>query len=232
MFTAPFVTRFVAFFVLFGASSVAYSQVTPAILGDAAAEKFFVGLIEFPETHGDATVNLQCVTVLKSNGKMKDAGCYINNNWEPEFVEAIQKAAKKAVLIPAKEGKNGREVALMFRVEFLKRTDEKTINVYLNPGIGEMVEEYGQDHISAQRVMGKERWQKACPTHARWLVHARAHVNEEGQASSVELEHGGGIVPPGQCQQALVDTITGSKYAPATVDGIPVPSSYVEPFGS
>lgn len=226
-----FVSRFIVFIALLVAPLAATAQITPATLGDPEAERYLLRLIEFPETHGDATVKLQCVAIIKGSGKMQDAGCFIENNWDPDFAEAVSKASKKATFVPAMDGKKGKKIALMFRTEFLKTGDEKTINIFLNPGIGEMIDAYGQDHISAQRVMGKESWQKACPKHARWLVHVKAHVNEEGVASSVELVHGGGIVPTGVCQQALVETITSSPFAPATFEGEPVPSSYMESFG-
>ena len=225
------VSRFIVFFAMFGASLAATAGITPANLGGPEAERYLLRFIEFPETHGDAEVRLQCVAIIKGSGKMQDAGCFIRNNWDPDFAEAVQKASEKAAFAPAMDGKKGKRIAMMFRVEFLKTGDEKTINVFLNPGVEEMLEAYGQDHISAQRVMGKETWQKACPRHARWLVHVRAHVNEEGVASSVDLVHGGGIVPTGTCQQALIETITLSPFAPATVGGEPVPSSYEESFG-
>ena len=226
-----FISRFTILIALLIASGTALAQIAPATLGDPAAERYLTRLIQFPETHGDASVKLQCVAIVKSNGKMKDAGCYIKNNWDPDFAYAVEKAAKKAELSPAHIDKKGQTVALLFQVIFLKTEDDQSINVLLNPGIEEMVEAYGEDHISAQRVIGKEKWDDICPRHAKWIVHAKAHVDENGVASSVDLVHGGGIVPTGPCQNALVETITSSPFAPATVDGVAVPSVYVEPFG-
>ena len=224
--------RFGALFALLFPALYSHAQINPATLGDPDAEKYFVKLIEFPETHGDATVRLNCVGIVKTSGRFKAAGCYINNNWEPEFAAAVQKASKKAVLKPANDGKKAKSVGLLFQVEFLKTGDDKTINIYLNSGIKDNVEEYGREHVAAQRVLGKEGWEKACPKRAQWRVHAKAHVSEEGIASSVDLEHGSGIVPTGLCQQAIVETIAGSQFAPATIDGVSVPSSYSEPFGN
>lgn len=210
----------------------AHARITSATLGDPSAERNLIRIMKFPETDGDATVQLECQSIVTAKGRMKDAGCYLKNNWDPDFAEAVQKAAKKAQLVPARDGKTGKVVVLLFQVEFLKKDDEKTITVYLNPGNQEMLAEYGPDHIYAQRVMGRESWQKACPKHADWLIYAQAHINEEGVASSVDLAHGGGIVPAGPCQQAIIDTIASSQFAPATLDAVPVPSSYIEPFGN
>jgi hypothetical protein len=232
MMTAKYSTRLAALLVLLAAASTAQAQLQPATLGDPAAEQYLIRLIEFPDTQGDASVKLQCVAIVKANGRMKDTGCYIKNNWDPDFAQAVEKAAKKAELSPAHTDKKRQTVTLFFQVIFLKTGDERSISVLLNPGIAEMVDAYGKDHISAQRVIGKEKWGKACPSHAKWMVYAKSHVDENGVASSVDLGHGGGIVPTGPCQQALIETITSSQFAPATVDGVAVPSVYMEPFGS
>lgn len=224
--------RAAVLFTLLATIASAQAAITSATLGDPTASKHFIRLMKFPETDGDATVKLECQTIVKSNGKMKDAACYLKNNWEPDFADAVKKAAKKALLQPARDGKKGKDVVLLFQVEFLKKDDVKTINVYLNPGEAEMVEAYGPDHVYAQRVMGKESWQNACPKHANWIVMAKAYIDEEGVASSIDLTHGGGIVPTGSCQQAIINTIQSSQFAPATLDGVAVPSGYVEPFGN
>lgn len=226
-----YISRFTVLIALLVLCGTALAQIAPATLGDPAAERYLIRLIEFPETHGDASVNLDCVAIVKSNGKLKDAGCYIKNNWDPDFANAVEKAAKKAELSPAHTEKKGQTVALLFQVVFLKTEDDRSISVLLNPGNEEMVDAYGKDHISAQRVIGKEKWDDVCPRHAKWLVYAQAHVDENGVASSVDLVHGGGIVPTGPCQAALVETITSSPFAPAMVDGVAVPGVYVEPFG-
>lgn len=219
-------------FTLLATFLPAQARVMSADLGDPTAAKNLIRLMKFPETDGDATVKLECQSIVTKKGRMKDAACYLKNNWDPDFAAAVQKAAKKAQLVPAHDGKTGKDVVFLFQVEFLKRDEEKTINIYLNPGETEMVEEYGPEHVYAQRVMGQERWQKVCPRHADWLVIAKAHIDEAGVASSVDLTYGSGIVPTGQCQQAIINTIESSQFAPATVDAVPVPSGYAEPFGN
>lgn len=224
--------RFIPLFSLFVACGAAHAQLSPAVLGDPTAENHWIGLIEWPDTHGDATVKLECVAIVKASGRIRESFCYIKNNWDPDFAAAVQKAGKKAQLIAATDGKKGREVGVHFQVEFLKREEDRSIKFYLQPGIEENVQEYGDEHIGAQRVMGKERWGKSCPKRARWLVMAKGFVGEDGKASSVDLEHRGGLVPTGPCVQAIIDTVESSEFAPATVDGVAVPSSYWELFGT
>ena len=233
MNTEILLQRFVSSITLLVVTAAVSAQMTPATLGDMEEKKHFGRLIVFPETHGDANVIIHCFATVKSSGRIdKQAGCYLNNNWEPIFIEAVQKASKKAVFVPARDGKKTRKIGLLFQVEFIKTEAEQAINIYLNSGIQENVDEYGPNHIGAQRVLGSESWEKACPKHAGWVVIARSHVNEEGVASSVSLGHGGGIVPTGPCQQAIVDTIESSRFSPTYIDGVAVPSSYAEPFGN
>lgn len=224
--------RFIVLTLLLVASAYAEAQISPAMLGDLEAEKNWLNLIEWPETHGDATVPLECVAIVKANGRVRESMCYIKNNWDPDFAYAVQKAGKKAELIPASDGKKGKEVGIHFKVNFLKRDDEYSIQFLWNTGIEENVQEYGDDHVGAQRVMGKEAWTNACPKRARWLVLAKAFVGEDGKASSVDLEHRGGIVPTGPCAQAIIDTLESSEFSPTMSEGVAVPSSYWELFGT
>jgi hypothetical protein len=163
---------------------------------------------------------------------MNSPGCFIRNNWEPDFAAAVDKAAKKAEFQPATNNGKSRDVVLYYQVEFLKKNDDETINVYLHPAIQENIDEYGEDHIAAQRIVDKETWAKACPKRAGWVVTAKAHIDSSGVASSVDLEHNAGILPTGACQVALVQTIEGSGFVPAHDDGVAVPSSYYESFGN
>lgn len=232
MYRRKLIYCLIALAALFSAASSAQAQLQPATLGDPAAEKYLIRLIEFPETHGDAAVQLQCTSIVKSNGKMKDASCFIKNNWDPDFALAVKTAAKKARLAPARIDQKAETVVLLFQVIFSKTKTDQSIRILLNPGMPEMVEEYGEDHISAQRVFGNERWESACPKHAKWLVYTESHVDENGKASNVDTSHRNGIVPTAPCQQALVETITMSRFLPAMVDGVAVPGVYVEPFGN
>ena len=215
-------------------SGTAFAQSTPAMPGDPNAEKYFPKLIEFPETQGDANVRLFCQAMLKKNGKVDQSGCAIQNAWEPDFASAVAKGAKKAQFVPATIDGDGIEVLIYFQVEFLKtQEDGESINVYMNSAITENVEEYGENYIEAQRVFKKiGPWAKICPKRADWILYALAHIDEQGTPSSVNLEHGGGIVPTGECQSAIIEAIESSRFIPAIVDGVPVPSSYIEPFGN
>ena len=61
--------RFIVLTLLLVASAFAEAQISPAMLGDLEAEKNWLNLIEWPETHGDATVPLECVAIVKANGR-------------------------------------------------------------------------------------------------------------------------------------------------------------------
>lgn len=210
----------------------AQAERIPSTFGDSAAERALARLIAFPKIEGKVSVMLNCVSQIQTSGKMKTTLCYVENQFDTPFAAAVQKAAKKALMTPGVIDGKKRDMYLQFRVEFIQDGDEQEILLYPNPAEPENLKEYGMGHIAAQRSIGKEPWMKVCPQRAGYVIVARAHVNIEGVASSVSLHHGAGIVPTGPCQQAIIDTVTGSDYAPATVDGVAVPSTFVEPFGN
>lgn len=218
--------------LLLAAAASGEDEFRPASFGSADMEKSFMSLLKFPETQGDVTVTLDCFARVKTNGRLEDHNCYIKENWDSPFAEVFNVAAKKARVIPAMISGKQREVYLQIKVVFQKKGDEHRAGVMMNPGYPENVAAYGVDHIGAQRVLGRENWQKACPRRAHYALLAKAHVGEDGRASSPSIVHGSGIVPTEQCQQAIKDTLTNSAYIPAMADGVPVPSTFTEPFGN
>ena len=203
---------------------------TPALLG--SGETSLQELIKFPELKGDTTATIRCAARVEGNGKMKDNGCAATSPADQVFIEPIVKAAKKARLTPAQADGRTNEIYFQYRVEFVKKGDEATVNVYPNPGVVENVEAYGADHVAAQRAIGKEEWQKVCPERAEYLVWLKAHVAEDGTPSNLSLTHGGGIRPTPRCQEAILASAESSVFFPALADGEAVPSTYVEPYGN
>ena len=220
--------------LLAGCATVALAEdeFRPASFGSPDAEKSFMSLLKFPEMQGDVTVTLDCFARIKANGRMKDHNCYVKDTWDSPFAEVVNKAAKKAQVIPATINGKEREVYLQFKVLFQKKGDDHRAGVLLNPGYEENVTAYGEEYIGAQRVLGRGSWQGACPRRAQYVLLAKAHVGEDGRASSPSTVHGSGIVPTETCQQAIRDTLVNSLYIPAMADGAPVPSTFTEPFGN
>lgn len=188
--------------------------------------------IEFPELRGDTTAVLRCAARVQTDGDMEDNGCYVESPADQVFVDPINKAARKAELVPATADGREYEIYLQYRVRFTKAGDDATVDVWLNPGITENIEAYGEDHIAAQRVIGEEKWQDVCPARAEYLVWLKAHVAHDGTPSNLSLSHGAGLTPSPRCQQAILRTVEQSLFFPALADGEPVPSTYAEPFGN
>ena len=212
-------------------STVALAQETsPANF--STGEKSLGQLIEFPELRGDVSIALSCLGILNGKGKLEEHGCFRRNPGDETFVAAVYPAIKKARLIPAVFDGKRVHVVFQYRVQFVKKGEEETLNFVANPGYEENVNAYGQDHIAAQRVYGKESWQKSCPRQARFVVLARANVDFDGTPGSVSLTHADGITITAGCEKAIIDTMLASRFIPAMADGEPVPSTYVEPFGN
>lgn len=211
-------------------STEALAERTPARL--ETGEDSLESLIEFPELKGDTAALIRCQAIVEEDGNLDENGCIVEEAADQLFLKPIIDAAEDARALPAVADGDEKSIYLQYRVEFVQKGSERTINVYPNPGVQENIDAYGQDHVAAQRVIGEEIWQDECPENARYLVWLKAHVAPDGQPSSFSLTHGGGLNPTPRCQQAILDTVAGSLFFPALSDGEPVPSTYVEPFGN
>lgn len=217
-------------------ASTAAAQPRPASFETNEENRKLYDLIKFPEIKGDVEIELNCFAQVLTTGKLKNPGCYVNDQFDQPFAKAVQDAGKKARMLPASIDGKKHNVFFQFRVDFTQKVVDEEVTqeivLYPNNGVPENVEEYGDDYVGAQRVIGNEGWMKICPKHARYFVYARAHIDMDGTASSISLEHGGGIVPTGVCQQAIIDTIAASPFTPTMLGGEPVPSSFIEPFSN
>lgn len=217
---------------LLAGTALASEEMRPATFEHEEPKRRLVNRIEFPEVKGDMSNMLYCFSQIEKSGKMKETGCFVKDNFDPEFVNAIIKAAKKSTMTPAVINGDKRKIYLQFRVEFIAKGDERNIYLYLNPANTENIEAYGYDHIAAQRAIGKEPWQDVCPQRAKYFVIARAFVGEDGRAGHPSLERVSGIMPTADCQNAIKETLLQSWYTPAMADGYPVPSAFVESFSN
>lgn len=222
--------RSIPFLLLCFLAANAFAQRIPATFG--SGEKSLPALIEFPELKGDTSVTLRCAGIVQNDGDMEMNGCYAENPADQLFIKAIVDAAKDARAQPATADGKPMPVYLQYRVQFVKKGEDQAINVWPNPGVQENVDAYGDEHVAAQRVVGKEKWQQECPQSAAYLVWLKAHVAPDGTASNLSLTHGGGLNPTPRCRQAILDTVSASLFFPALAGGQPVPSTYVEPFGN
>ena len=230
MFKFPIVPLILLLIVPLKALAAADQVAVPA--GFTDGEKSLGRLIEFPELRGDATVAISCIALLSSKGKLEEHGCYAPNPGDETFVGAIYKAVKKARLRPATIDGKAVSVVFQYRVQFKQEGENKTLSFVANPGYAENVEAYGTQHIAAQRVYGKEGWEKSCPRQAKFIVLARANVDFDGSATAASVQPISGIAITPKCEKAIIDNLLASRFLPAMADSETVPSTYSEPFGN
>lgn len=219
--------------LLLGSIAAAENPFTPAHFGYEEEDKKLVSRLYFPDIKGDVDVKLLCFTQLETNGKMKNTGCMAEDQFDAPFAQAISEAAKKARMTPATIGGKKVKVFVQFGAQFTQKGEDRQVKLTLNPGYPENVEAYGEEHVAAQRVIGKrEPWQDVCPTRARFVVWAIAYVGENGESDSPSINHADGVLPTAACQESIMETIVASSYVPAIVDGVAVPSTFVELFSN
>jgi len=216
--------------LLAGAAAAADGPRTPARFEHE--DRALGALIRFPELKGDTTGRLRCASQVSRSGDVEKTGCYLVEQGDQVFITEIVKAAQKARMTPAIIDGRPAAVYVQFRVEMEQKGDERTIRILNNPGLEEMIDAYGQDHVAAQRELTDEDWMRECPRRTPFLVWAKAHVNEAGRQSSISVVPGDGPPVTERCQSAIVATLQESRFTPAFADGEPVPSSFIEPFGN
>ncbi len=221
-----------SFLLLLASTALSAEDMQPATFEIEDPKRRLDKRIEFPDVKGNMSNMIYCFSQIEKSGKMKETGCLVKDNFDPAFVNAIIKAAKKSQLTPAVINGEKRKIYLQFRVEFIAKDDERNIYLYLNPANTENIEAYGYDHIAAQRAIGKEPWQGICPQRARYFLIARAFVGEDGRSGHPTLERVSGIMPTADCQNAIKETLLQSSFTPAMADGYPVPSAFVESFSN
>lgn len=212
--------------------SPAAAERVPA--GFGAGEDSLHTLIEFPELKGDSDHTIVCAAVVRDSGKPEQdqSGCYVVQPGDEIYVAAVGKALRKARFTPASIDGRTVDVYLQFRVRFRQAGEEREIMLYPNPGYPENVQYYGDDHVAAQRSIGREDWMKACPQHSRFTVIAKAHISFEGIPSAISIGDGSGLPITEKCRAGILRTLEQSLYTPAMDDGETVPSTYIEPFGN
>jgi len=226
----PASAQFLVALLVLAAALPAAAERQPA--GMIEDEKSLLQVLGFPDIKGDFERAIVCAGIVKTNGKMDGGGCYVVQPGDEVYVGAISQALKKARWVPATIDGKAVEAYLQYRVLFVQKGEDRRVGFLPNPGYIENVEAYGPKHIAAQRVVGKEGWQKVCPNYAKFSVLAKAHVSFEGVPSSISVSDGAGLPISDTCRQAIIDTLERSQYIPATVDGETVPSTYTEPFGN
>lgn len=227
------IRRYSAITLLLSALSANAQDTRPADFDHPEAKHRLDTHLEFPEIKGDISVVMNCFARVKANGRMDGTSCYLQNNYDAPFAQAISRAGKKAHMNPAIINGKAREIFLQFRVEFIKEGENQTIDYYLNPGYEENVKAYGFRHIAGQRMIGKkEPWNEACPKRAHYAVWVRAYLGPDGRADSPTIQHADGITPTAGCIDAIKQTILSSSFTPALADGEPVPSTFIEPFSN
>jgi len=195
-------------------------------------ENSLLSRLNFPEIKGTTSVLISCSGVIKKNKKLDQILCYKNQAGDEIYIQEIYRAIKKSRFNPAVINKKTVEVFLQFRVFFKQDKNDRTIKLISNTGYEENVNAYGIDYIGAQRVLGKEEWQKYCPKYNRYRLLSKAHVSPNGIASNANVTPLNGIDINQKCNRSINSTINNSLYIPAYTNDEPVPSTYIELFGN
>jgi hypothetical protein len=83
------------------------------------SDRQFENVIVFPrEVKGKVELVLDCVARIQPNGRLKDTGCYTDNQYQQAFTSQVIKASSRARMIPALVNGEPYEIYMQFRIAF------------------------------------------------------------------------------------------------------------------
>ena len=91
----------------------------PASFEHPEADRQLARVIVFPkEIKGKVELVLDCVARIQPSGRLKDTGCYTDNQYQQAFTSQVIKASSRARMIPALIDGTSYEVYMQFRIAF------------------------------------------------------------------------------------------------------------------
>jgi len=104
--------------VLAGAGWTA-EETRPASFDHPEPDRQLQRVIVFPrEIKGKVELVLDCVARIQPNGKLKDTGCYTDNQYQQAFTSQVIKASSRARMAPALVNGKPYEIYMQFRIAF------------------------------------------------------------------------------------------------------------------
>lgn len=199
-------------------------EYTPASFGNT--ENSLQKILGFPSSDEDMDVVINCDAYLSKNGVIVGNFCFIGDNAYIRYVNIINRAARKARLIPATINKQRRPIWFQYTVEFIKQGELKIIHVY--PNHGKNKELYGHNYTSPQRYIDY-KWRGCTPRigHKKNMWVAMI-VNKEGKAENIEFLNDG--IVSKSCSKSIIKDLKKSSFIPAFHKGKIVEAVYVEPY--
>jgi hypothetical protein len=91
----------------------------PASFDHPEPDRQFAKVIVFPrEVKGKVELVLDCVARIQPSGRLKETGCYSENQYEQAFTSQVIKASSRARMIPALVNGKPYETYMQFRIAF------------------------------------------------------------------------------------------------------------------
>lgn len=202
---------------------VAQSSLSPANFAKVRSE--FIGRLTLPALENDTVVLTRCASKVDRRGRMESIVCYDNAEYPDlsrEIAGEIRRVAQFYRLAPAMSDGTSIEVWFNFSLIYRNAAGELSIslveNHLLNAG------EYGENYISAQRF-DLQPWH--CQPGKAYVALLRANISAQGEISAVESSRQD---ENDNCADHLQRVVQGSRFVPAQLDGVSVPSLYTELF--
>lgn len=196
----------------------------PAEFGEFKAD--FVERLWTPDLQDGDRLVVKCGAFIGLNGRFSNPYCYDDIedlSFSREVSNRVRRATRNIRLEPARVDERIVAVWFNFSIIFTQQAGEQSAQVVENHMVNEA--EYGLDYIAAQR-WNDSSWSCGLLPNIRFNVTAFISENGEltgfGETENFNNDH---------CLRMVQRNMRSSQFIPATIDGSPVPSTYIELFG-
>ncbi|MES3007029.1 MAG: hypothetical protein V4751_04580 [Pseudomonadota bacterium] len=197
--------------------------------------------IGFPRPHEDIEVRLLCGAYVSYEGRFGKTYCRDINEENMGFVLALEKSLNEGIIQPAIR-QDGKSFSVWFNFSVIFNSLGNTGSIYLFPNHGINSDRFGENYISAQRILKRtgsqpgvdvlsKRWRwnllstECYEGYDVWLIF---HISSLGEIQKYEQ---GISNRSDDCSSYIVKRVMKElQYIPAHYDGKPVDSILVERF--
>lgn len=168
------------------------------------------------------SVVIRCDAAVSVTGAITHNFCPEGSPTETPYIRAINRAAKAAVLQPAKVNDVTKKVFLQYYIVFKNSDKGHSIDVIPNSGL--QMDQFGAEYTSAQRYKnGSGNFGTGCSANPKITI--KAIIDKKGLAKTIAVEPED---TNNHCKKYLIKAFKEQRFIPAFYKGQTMDSYYSE----
>ncbi len=203
--------------LLLFSSAIAQAQTdgtSPAIFREGRGLERYIKIPDSPENF---SMVVPCRTMVSTDGELENSSCIFSGETAIPYIKAIQVAAIKAKMVPARVDGLRRRVGINYSVAFAKESGATTVKVFLNHGRDAAT--YGPAYLEPQVFEWPSSGVEGRCVRPPNMVWVLVLVGTDGLPimSRVDVAQA-----PEDCEDWALEYVNRWKFIPGTANGKPV----------